>query len=138
MEMKLLILFLLSAMTAAGADDVIAKTLYAEARGEGRRGLEWVASVIYNRGKGKADKCVKACLKPYQFSCWNGKSDIRVNRKSQAWKICVELQERIASGKFKPLTGAKHYYANTIKAPKWAKGKQSVLIGNHHFVMGVK
>lgn len=136
-KLPILILSVCSLFTAFGADDVIAKTLYAEARGEGRRGLEYVASVIYNRGKGKADKCVKACLKPYQFSCWNGKSDIRVNRNSRAWKICLELQEQIEDGTFKPLTKAKHYYANTIKTPKWARGKKSILIGNHYFVFNV-
>ena len=139
MKLAITLLTIATAFTAAfGADDVIAKTLYAEARGEGRRGLEYVASVIYNRGKGDAEKCVKACLKRKQFSCWNGKSDIKVNRNSKAWRICVELQEQIERGTFKPLTKAKHYYANTIKTPKWAQGKQSVLIGNHYFVYDVK
>lgn len=139
--MKTIISALIIASTyfsAFGAEDVIAKTIYAEARGEGRRGMEYVASVIYNRGKGNAEKCVVACLKRKQFSCWNGKSDIKVNRNSREWKICLELQEKIESGSFKPLTKAKHYYANTIKTPKWAQGSKSVLIGNHYFVYDVK
>lgn len=124
--------------SAFGADDIIAKTLYAEARGEGRRGLEWVASVICNRGKGNAEKCVKACLKPFQFSCWNDQSDVVVDRTLKAWAICLRLQKLIETGDFKPLTKAKHYYARSIKTPKWAKGKRSVLVGNHYFVFDVR
>jgi spore germination cell wall hydrolase CwlJ-like protein len=138
--MKKLILMagLAVASNLGAANDVIAKTIYAEARGEGRHGMKHVASVIYNRGRGDAEKCVKACLKPYQFSCWNGKSDIRVNRNSREWRICLEMQENIESGNFKPLTTAKHYYANTIKTPKWARGCKHTKVGNHFFVEGVE
>lgn len=124
---------------AQAADNVIAKTLYAEARGEGKKGLEYVASVIYNRGNGKAQRCVKACLKPWQFSCWNGRSDIRVNRKSKAWAMCLDLQRQIERGTFRPCTKAKHYFANSMKrAPKWAWGKTVEVVGNHYFVEGIK
>lgn len=139
--MKTLILAVvtMAALLGNAADNVIAKTLYAEARGEGKKDLEYVASVIYNRGNGKAQKCVKACLKPWQFSCWNGKSDIKVNRKSKAWAMCLDLQRQIERGTFRPCTKAKHYFANSMKrAPKWAWGKVSVLVGNHYFVEGVR
>jgi len=54
--------------------DILAKTLWGEARGEGREGLIAVAWVIKNRADnpgwwGKSIELV--CLKPYQFSCWN-------------------------------------------------------------------
>lgn len=126
------------ALSGLGADDVIAKTLYAEARGEGRRGLEYVASVINNRGVGDAEKCVEACLRPYQFSCWNGKSDIEVNRDSKEWELCLDFQTKIEAGTFKSITEAKHYYSSRIRMPKWARGKKSILVGKHYFVMDVK
>ncbi|MDY6408142.1 MAG: cell wall hydrolase [Pseudomonadota bacterium] len=54
--------------------EILAKTLYGEARGEGISGLEAVANVILNRVKhpcwwGKSIQ--EVCLKPMQFSCWN-------------------------------------------------------------------
>lgn len=61
-------------------EQVLAATLYGEARGEGEAGLEAVASVILNRvviakatgrkqfGDGSIRSC---CLKPWQFSSWN-------------------------------------------------------------------
>ena len=53
---------------------IIADTLYMEARSEGERGQRAVATVIYNRAHGKAENMESVCLKPKQFSCWNGKA----------------------------------------------------------------
>jgi len=58
--------------------EIMAKTIYGEARGESRQGQKAVACVIFNRfrsGKWFAAKTLAGvCLKPLQFSCWN-KSD---------------------------------------------------------------
>ncbi len=59
--------------------DVLARTLWGEARGEGSTGMEAVASVILNRvevAKRRGhywwgNKIIQVCQKPYQFSCWN-------------------------------------------------------------------
>jgi len=68
--------------------DVLARTLYGEARGEGLLGLEAIANVIMNRLKISRKKTngywwgnsiVGICRKPYQFSCWN-KDDLKYRK----------------------------------------------------------
>src|SRR5690349_15270839 len=59
--------------------DVLARTLWGEARGEGETGMQAVASVVLNRvalaqERGKywwGNNIIQVCQKPYQFSCWN-------------------------------------------------------------------
>ena len=59
--------------------EVLARTLYGEARGEGLPGIEAVACVILNRvafakARGRywwGNTVSQVCLKPGQFSCWN-------------------------------------------------------------------
>ena len=43
------------------AANIIARTLYAEARNDGKAGMEAVASVIYNRAVGKAADFANVC-----------------------------------------------------------------------------
>src|SRR5688500_4029200 len=60
--------------------DTLARTLWGEARGEGRNGMQAVANVIMNRYKlarsnsGYARQwgrtVAEVCRKKYQFSCW--------------------------------------------------------------------
>ena len=49
--------------TALQAANIIARTLYAEARNDGKAGMEAVASVIYNRADGKASDFANVCKK---------------------------------------------------------------------------
>lgn len=54
--------------------EIVARTLYGEARGEGYEGQQAVCSVIFNRANkpswwGISPRTV--ALHPYQFSCWN-------------------------------------------------------------------
>ena len=60
-------------------EDILARTLYGEARGEKIAGMEAIASVILNRlafsrqknGYWWGNTITEICRKPYQFSCWN-------------------------------------------------------------------
>ena len=52
---------------------IIAITILAEARGEGHGGMYAVAAVIAQRAFERKRTPTEICLKPYQFSCWNGK-----------------------------------------------------------------
>ena len=52
---------------------IIAITILAEARGEGQGGMYAVAAVIAQRAFERKRTPTEICLKPYQFSCWNGK-----------------------------------------------------------------
>jgi len=59
-------------MNSSNIVNAVARTIYAEAKGEGEKGQSAVASVIWNRAGGKADKLIGVISKPKQFSCWNG------------------------------------------------------------------
>ena len=53
---------------------IMAKTIWGEARGEGRNGQVAVAWVIRNRaehGGWYGNTIRSVCLHPFQFSCWN-------------------------------------------------------------------
>ena len=62
--------------------DILARTIWGEARGEGVEGMKAVANVVLNRVKISKDRggfwwgndITSVCKKPFQFSCWN-KSD---------------------------------------------------------------
>ena len=55
-------------------EDAVARTLWAEARGEGFEGMKAVAHVIINRWKRRHRKESTLCgvaTEPWQFSAWN-------------------------------------------------------------------
>lgn len=132
--------------------DILARTLWGEARGESLAGQIAVAWTIRNRvydgntkswwGEGYAG----VCLKPYQFSCWNkndpnfaylsGAKPIPVGQFAQAQKAA----DLVMSGtEHDPTEGATHYYATTMpKAPAWTVGaKQTLKFGHHVFFKDV-
>jgi spore germination cell wall hydrolase CwlJ-like protein len=140
-------------MTVTDKDrDILARTLWGEARGEGLAGQIAVAWTIRNRvndgkviswwGEGYAG----VCQKPYQFSCWN-KSDPNYAYLSGAKPIPLQeftqaqiAADQVISGKVPdPTGGATHYHATTMqKVPAWAaKAKQTLKLGHHAFYKNV-
>lgn len=129
--------------------DIVAKTLYGEARGEGREGLIAVAWVIKNRADnpgwwGKSIELV--CLKPYQFSCWNAddpNAPYLRGRKlipPREYMRCREAAVAVLEGhEPDPTNGATHYYSTSMKKPpKWANsGTKTTQIGRHIFFKDV-
>ena len=127
--------------------EIMAKTIYGEARGEGISGMEAVANVIINRHKmallnnrtwwGKT--IIEICLKPQQFSCWNPtdpnfkllQQDLSDDK---IYAICKRIALRALHGNLPDNThGATHYHAIHIN-PYWARGIiPSAQIGNHLF-----
>lgn len=117
---------------------VMARTLWGEARGEGLEGLEAVARVIINRYKAKKwftgyrmeDGCKipsikETCLKKAQFSCWN-KSDVnysrllKVDESDKVFRLCLSIAEKAIDGYLPDFTNnATFYHTRNIK-PKWA------------------
>lgn len=136
---KMIVLFvgLIVFSASAKPGQVLSKTLYHEARGEGEVGIRAVASVIYNRAmksSGKADYSALSaeCLKKYQFSCWNGKNDLTKGQGKVA-DLCMKVAKEMVAGTFKPTHSYTYYHAYKICEPKQAIGKSFVLIGNHKF-----
>ncbi len=121
--------------------DILARTIYGEARGEGARGMQAVANVIMNRVKdgswyGASVKDV--CLKPYQFSCWNQNDPNRaiiLSATDAQLKQARKIAEQAINGTLEDITGgATHYYADSIAAPYWAASmRQTTKIGHHIF-----
>ncbi len=127
--------------------DVLARTLWGEARSEGKEGMEAVASVILNRtqiakrsgGYWWGNTIIHVCQKPYQFSCWN-KSDpnfkklISVSEEDIHFATAKRVAYRAVLGFLKDKTyGATHYHTINI-SPYWTKNKKpTTRIGHHVF-----
>lgn len=132
--------------TAGGDVDTLARTLWGEARGEGRQGMQAVANVIMNRVRigGWWGNTVEAvCRKPWQFSCWlatdpNSAKMRTVTPDDAAFRTALELAQIAVTGKLSDITGgATHYHAKHV-SPAWAVGATlTKIIGNHIFYRGV-
>jgi len=129
------------------AIDVLARTIYGEARGESVRGMEAVAAVVMNRvaRRGWWGRTVETvCLKPWQFSCWNAADPNRrrvleVTDADPVFRTCLRIARRAVAGAVDdPTRGATHYHAVGV-LPEWAKGRQPCArIGDHLFYNDVE
>lgn len=139
--------------------DVLARTIWAEARGEHEQGMTAVACVVANRvaiakryiansgkphplfGDGTFADC---CQKRWQFSCWNASDPNRskllaVDQADPAFQTATQIAEQALTGTLADVTnGASHYYERHIAPPQWAVGKTPCAkIGNHLFFKDV-
>jgi hypothetical protein len=123
--------------------DILARTIYGEARGESDAGKAAVAWVVRNRaqrGGWWGDDLVEVCLKPYQFSCWNQNDPNRriverlSTRGNPLFQKCINIASDVLTGKISdPTVGANHYHADSVK-PNWASSERfTVQIDNHLF-----
>jgi N-acetylmuramoyl-L-alanine amidase len=120
---------------------VLACTLYGEARSESPEGILLVANVIRNRVKDARNRWPKSykgvCLQPWQFSCWK-KEGGEGNHQKLA-NLVKELSEgKATDSRFKECAwiatgvindwvrdtahGADHYHVAKMQKPKWAEG----------------
>lgn len=128
--------------------DVLARTIWGEARAEPQAGMEAVASVVLNRVRVAqahgghywwGGDIISVCQKPYQFSCWN-RSDpnyaklVAVTQADIHFATCLRIARRAAAGTLADRThGATHYHADYV-SPYWAKGRTpAAVIGRHIF-----
>lgn len=133
--------------------NIIARTLWAEARNQGDEGIHAVASVIWNRANHDMDNLVEVCFAPRQFSCWNKaypsvntaykpqnfqlkfpeEASIN-NRTREAWRSCVKYAKDMYFMDFVPVEGLEtaNSYAVTSIANKWNL-KDKKTIGAHTF-----
>ncbi len=134
--------------------DILARTIVGEARGEGRPGMEDVASVIMNRAQiaehyveahGKSHplfgdgSAATACQARWQFSCWNEGDPNRavieaLNDTIPIFPIALTIAGDAVSGQLQDRTqGATHY--RRIGTPAaWADGHTPCFTeGKHEF-----
>jgi len=133
--------------------DVLARTIYGEARGELVRGQEAVAAVVINRVRRARQRSGRywwgssieeVCLKPWQFSCWNSNDTNRqkietVTADNEIFQTCLRVARRAVSGVLKdPTCGATHYHVTGLQ-PAWSRRRApSAEIGNHQFYNDVE
>jgi len=127
-------------------NDVVARTVYGEARGEPENGQVAVTWVIKNRAArdlsymGTTAK--EVCLKPYQFSCWdqgdvNRDKLLNLNTNDATYIKIRQIVDEVFSGQRRDNAyGSTHYHATTAtySLRNWANGKTPIVrIGDHLF-----
>ena len=124
--------------------DILAKTLMAEAGGEGPQGMLAAGAVMQNRVRtgGYGNDLHGVIMKPGQFSAWNGVTgyangqgalDMHNMRPSET---AYQVADMVMSGNYEdPTGGATHYYNPSVANPKWGErnGGKWNRIGNHIF-----
>lgn len=126
----------------SNAVDILARTLWGEARGEGRRGMHAVANVIANRANNPrwwGQDFISVCKAPWQFSVWNP-DDVNlpkllgVTQDDPQFRTALELAQLAVMGELEDITnGADHYHTHGVN-PLWSQGQKPVAsIGNHKF-----
>ena len=131
--------------------DIMARTIWGEARGEGLQGMIAVGLVIMNRYRehkwyshinGKYS-IKSVCLKSKQFSCWNDDDPNSamckaVDTTNHDFQDALYAAKQVISGAVEDFTGgANHYFADYIGKPSWAKDMVfCITIGHHNFYKG--
>ncbi|HSV28515.1 MAG TPA: cell wall hydrolase [Candidatus Omnitrophota bacterium] len=135
------------------AIDILARTLWGEARGETVKGKEAIAAVVMNRVRRARERngaywwgasVEQVCLKPWQFSCWNATDPNRakleaVTMDNRVFRTCVRIARRAVGGVLAdPTNGATHYHVRDM-SPPWSRGREpSAEIGAHLFYNDVE
>lgn len=129
--------------------DVLARTIWGEARGEGGQGMEAVAAGVMNRFNSQswftAPTVAGVAMKRQQFSAWNPSDpnyDAMINvdeDNNPFFSMARMIAQKAVAGNLEDFTnGATHYHSKNILPPAWTKGAiQTAVIGNHVFYKGV-
>lgn len=126
---------------------VVAATLWGEARNQGEAGVRAVACVIANRTRTRFRRRQSArevCLDRWQFSCWNTGDPnlprmLRVaTRPDRDFEQALAIAREVLSNTLVDVTGgARHYHASRI-LPSWARGvTPCAVFGDHLFYNNV-
>jgi spore germination cell wall hydrolase CwlJ-like protein len=125
-------------LLSEGEKDLIARTIWGEARNQSFQGKVAIAEVILTRMRAlgcSAEKVIKA---KKQFSCWNPRDPnrrkmLRLKKDSSGYLNAMKALEAALAGSDSKARGASHYHTNKVK-PKWANGQKAVAsIGHHRF-----
>ena len=127
-----------------GTQEVLARTLWGEARGQGIDGMHAVASVIQNRANHPCwwgHDLRSVCLAPEQFSCWNGNDPQHKLMRAttimdRAYPTAESLAALAVAGQLQDITdGADHYCTKAVvDKTAWARNRTPVFTyGTHLF-----
>lgn len=126
--------------------NIIARTLWAEAREDGANGMKGVASVVFNRAKGKKENILPVISRRKQFSCWNAMTEQDWNnfkmkeKTGPIWSEANRIAEEMVTGSFVPSTKANHYFNPNKCSPAWrlfpdGTERPYSEIGSHRFLV---
>lgn len=136
-----------------GDIDTLARTLWGEARGEGRLGQRAVAHTIMNRAGDSRwpDSITKVCFQPYQFSCWNTSGDQSQRRKMLQMSFAqlrdsgcflVAAEVALFGDQFDVTYGANHYLTTELlygpNPPGWALPRDITAVIGHHTFLNIR
>ncbi len=126
--------------------DILARTLWGEARGESYEGKKAIVHVIMNRTAkriGDRDHSLAAtAIRHMQFSAWreadpNRAYMERLSLNSKMFRECMRAVLE-AIDEPDPTFGSDHYHTHSSR-PRWSRGKTPVLkIGNHRFFNNIE
>lgn len=128
--------------------DILARTVWGEARGEDLNGKIAVAHVPFNRMEYRhwsaGETIADTCQRRAQFSCWLPRDPNRpllddVTLDDEAFQECMFAALAVALGyEGDPTGGATHYHTKSVH-PHWAEGQTPCAeIGNHRFYRNIK
>lgn len=132
-----------------GDVEVLARTLFGEARGERRAGMEAVAWVIQNRAHQGPPRFASTisgvCKAPHQFTCWsqgdpNAKVCASVDESNPSFLLALNVATSVLGGMVPdPTKGSDHYFVSAMKnPPEWRKKMTlQATIGAHSFFRSV-
>lgn len=128
-----------------GDVDVLARTLYGEARGEKLEGMQAVAWVILNRAKRGPPRfpetIAEVCKQKWQFTCWapgdpNAKVCAAATEADPFFALALYAAAGVLTGNVPdPTRGSDHYHTVGMSPyPSWASKMQlQAIIGQHRF-----
>ena len=122
--------------------DILARTIWGEARNQGELGMQAIACVVVNRVNHPSwwgANVRSVCLKPYQFSCWNLGDPNRpqlmaVTSDDPQYADCLTISGNAINGGLSDCTNGADSYRVVGTYARWAEGLQPVaVIGQHEF-----
>ena len=125
--------------------DILARTLWGEARGETARGRHAVANVIMNRVSDRRwpNSAAAVCLQPWQFSMSKAGDPNRAlagavtPEGSAIFRECVDLAKLAVAGDLPDITGGANHYHTKAVDPDWNRNmRRTAEIGAHIFMVG--
>ena len=141
-----LFLLLFSSIQSHGSEHkIVAQTILAEARGDGRGGMYAVAACIKVRAQKRNLSFKQVCLQPKQFSCWNAgdpnRSKMNLLLTLPQAEYAMHLARNMDKVNTKVIGNADHYVTvrlwKTGKV-KWARGHQPVAFWGCHAFFRLK
>lgn len=123
--------------------EILARTLYGEARAHDTEDAEAIACVVMNRVayRNWPGDVGDVCLQPFQFSCWNANDPnrariLKVRPGENPWfDECWRIAEAAIADRVPDQTRASTHYHTPAVAPRWSRGKRPVYrtVGHLYF-----